>query len=303
MGPGVLFVNPKGESRRWDRHVVTPDVWMEETLLRDMDGDGKPEIVMAIPGGTIVLAKPDPAAPTRPWTITPVTEPGPWGANNSHGIGAGDVNGDRRLDIVTAWGWFEQPPAHSRTLWTYHPVALGRWGKSQGAAGGAEMAVYDVNGDGLNDIVTSLEAHGFGLAWFEQKKAADGTISFVRHMIMDNFQTKNAGGVIFTEPHGATATDVDGDGLQDFVVGKRHFSHLNSYADPDPNGPAVLYWYRLVRNARVPGGAEFVPELIHNRSGAGSHIVAADLNKDGRTDIVTSTTRGSYIFWGQRESR
>ena len=41
--------------------------------------------------------------------------------------------------------------------------------------GGAEMAVYDVNGDGLNDVVTSLQAHGWGLSWFEQKKAADGT--------------------------------------------------------------------------------------------------------------------------------
>ena len=172
MGPGVLFVNPTGESRRWDRRVVTPDVWMEETMLRDMDEDGRPEIVMAIPGGTIVLVRPDPGAPTRPWTITPVTEAGPWGANNAHGIGVGDLNNDRRLDIVTAWGWFEQPPANSRKgLWTYHPVALGRWGKSQGAAGGAEMAVYDVNGDGLNDIVTSLEAHGFGLAWFEQEKS------------------------------------------------------------------------------------------------------------------------------------
>ena len=34
---------------------------------------------------------------------------------------------------------------------------------------GAEMAVYDVNGDGFNDVVSGLNAHGFGLAWFEQK--------------------------------------------------------------------------------------------------------------------------------------
>ena len=32
-----------------------------------------------------------------------------------------------------------------------------------GAPGGGEMAVYDANGDGLNDVVTTLEAHGFGL--------------------------------------------------------------------------------------------------------------------------------------------
>ena len=46
------------------------------------------------------------------------------------------------------------------------------------------MAVYDVNGDGLNDVVTSLQAHGLGLSWFEQKKAADGSRSFVERPIM-----------------------------------------------------------------------------------------------------------------------
>ena len=38
------------------------------------------------------------------------------------------------------------------------------------------MAVYDVNGDGLNDVVTSLQAHGLGLSWFEQKKAAEAKL-------------------------------------------------------------------------------------------------------------------------------
>lgn len=37
---------------------------------------------------------------------------------------------------------------------------LGRWSRAGGSVGGAEMAVYDVNGDGLSDVVTSLEAHG-----------------------------------------------------------------------------------------------------------------------------------------------
>ena len=298
MGPGVLYVNPRNEPRRWERFEVTPDVWIEETALRDVDGDGKPELIMGIPGGTIVLARPDPANPTKPWMLTPISDAGPWAANNSHGLGVGDLNQDGRLDILTAWGWWEQPAKGSaQKLWTYHPEAFGRRGRSQGAAGGAEMAVYDVNGDGLNDVVTSLEAHGWGLAWFEQKKSADGKPTFVRHMIMDNFQTKNAGDVIFTELHGATAADMNGDGIQDFIVGKRYMSHFG-YTDPDSYGAPVLYIYRTVRNPSAPGGAEFVPELVHNRSGVGSHIVAMDINKDGATDIVTSSTHGTYIFWG-----
>jgi hypothetical protein len=290
----VLYVNPKGEARRWDHYQVVPTIQTEITLLRDIDGDGKPELVFGSEG-YIRYAKPDPANPTAPWTVHTISERGPWGA---HGLGVGDINGDGRMDIVNAWGWWEQPPAGSKQeLWTYHPQAFGRWNRSQ--AGGGTIAVYDVNGDGLNDIVTSLQAHGFGLAWFEQKRDAAGNISFVEHMIMDDFSTKNAGGVTFTELHGATSADVDGDGIPDFIVGKRYWSHQDDYYDPDPYGPPVLYWYRTVRNPRAPGGAEFVPELIHNRSGVGSDVLAVDLNGDGAVDIITSTDRGTVIFWGK----
>jgi len=163
------------------------------------------------------------------------------------------------------------------------------------------MFAYDVNGDRLNDVVTVMSAHGFGIAWFEQKRDAAGTISFVQHPIMEGqgYGAKAAGGVIFSEAHGTALGDVDGDGIPDLIVGKRYWTHLDSYLDSDPYGPPVVYAYRTVRNAKAPGGAEFVPELIHNRSGAGSDILAADLNKDGVLDIVTSTNRGTFIFWGK----
>ena len=45
---------------------------------------------------------------------------------------------------------------------------------------------------------------------------------------------------------------------------------------------------------------EFVPELIHNRSGVGSMIQTADLNKDGAVDIMAATSRGGHIFWNRR---
>jgi hypothetical protein len=52
-----------------------------------------------------------------------------------------------------------------------------------------------------------------------------------------------------------------------------------------------------VRNPKAPGGAEFIPELIHNRSGTGSDVYPVDLNKDGRLDVVTATRFGTFIFW------
>jgi hypothetical protein len=296
--PMTLYVNPRGEHRRWDKFRVLPQITGEFTAMKDLDGDGQPEIIFGMGGvgGTLAYAKPDPANPTAPWPVHAISEAG---LAHGHGLGAGDINGDGRVDVVQAAGWWEQPPPGTPGTWPYHPVAFGRWGHAEGA-GGAEIAVYDVNGDGLMDVVTGLNAHGFGLAWFEQKRDKAGAITFVRHMIIDDFSTTNAGGVTMSEMHAAEFADIDGDGVPDFITGKRVYSHLESYVDPDPNGVPALYWFRTVRDPKAPGGARFVPELIHNRSGVGAQISVADLNKDGRMDIITSATRGTFVFFGRK---
>ena len=49
------------------------------------------------------------------------------------------------------------------------------------------MLVTDVNGDGLNDIIIGSD-HGYGLAWYEQKKDG-GKRTFVRHWIETDYPT------------------------------------------------------------------------------------------------------------------
>jgi hypothetical protein len=298
--PLHLYVNPRGENRRWDKYDVIPQVNKEVSLLKDIDGDGKPEYIYG-GGGYLRYAKPDPKNPTGPWVVHTISPQGPWGAG--HGLGVGDINGDGRMDVVDPYGWWEQPPAGSnQELWTYHPEAFGRW-TGHASPGGAEMAVYDVNGDGLNDVVTVMQAHGWGVSWFEQKRDSAGKISFVEHRVWDDLSANNTGGVTVSELHGTGFADVDGDGIPDFLAGKRYWSHLDDYTDPDAYGAPMLYWFRTVRNPKAPGGAEFVPELIHNRSGAGNAVLAADLNGDGAVDIITSTDRGTFIFWGKPNGR
>ncbi len=293
-----LYVNPRGESRTWDKYPVVDNVSSEISITADIDGPGKPALVFT-GDGYVRYAEPDPADPTAPWIIHNVSQRG---YATSHGLGAGDFNGDGLIDIVTAYGWWEHPkPGSSDQTWKYHPVAFGQY--SRGFYGGAVMGVYDVNGDGLNDVVTSLAAHAWGLAWFEQKRDAQGNISFVKHMVMDDFSTKNAGGVTFSELHGSGVGDINGDGIPDFLVGKRWYSHLDSGIDPYTFGPPVLYWYETVRDPKAPGGARLVPHLIDNASGVGNTVLAVDLNHDGAMDVVTSTRFGAFIFWNKLHAK
>jgi len=185
--PMTLYVNPKGESRHWDKYLVLPKISTELVLMKDLFGDGKQEIIFGA-DGVYQYAAPDPADPTKPWVGHAISEN--LGRLNNHGMGVGDINGDGRLDFVTPTGWFEQPPKGSdRAAWSYHEANFG--------GGGGEMGVYDVNGDGLADVVTSLAAHGFGIAWFEQKRDASGAISFVEHPIAGDYSANNAGGLPF----------------------------------------------------------------------------------------------------------
>jgi hypothetical protein len=287
-------VNPGGESRRWDKFSVLPTISSEIVLMKDLDKDGKPEIIFgqAVANGGYAWAKPDPTNPTAVWTPHPVWAAGQ--AVNGHGLGVGDVNNDGRQDIVVPTGWYEQPAAGTNSSpWPFHEGELAD--PAVFGSGGGEMGVYDVNGDGLTDVVAGT-GHNWGINWFEQRK--DGT--FVRHNVAQDFSTAatNMGGVVFSESHGARFADMDGDRIPDMITGKRYWSEAgnNVLTHNDPSGDPVLYIYKTVRDPKAAGGARFVPELVHNKSGVGSSFDVVDFNKDGKPDIVVGTIFGTFTF-------
>jgi hypothetical protein len=171
------------------------------------------------------------------------------------------------------------------------------------------MFAYDVDGDGLSDIVTSLDAHGWGLSWFKQVKGPSGEIAFQENEIMPK-SGPVAGrprGVQFSQVHAVSLADMDGDGLKDIVTGKCYRAHGFAAGFPDPavREPAVLYWFRLTRTTAKGNKAgkaakvRFVPHLIDDDSGVGRQLVTGDIDGDGRLDVVTGNRKGSFVFLQQ----
>jgi len=62
----------------------------------------------------------------------------------------------------------------------------------------------------------------------------------------------------------------------------------------------VLYWFKLVRER---GTAQFEPHLIDRESGVGAQVSTADLNGDGRQDVLTVSKLGAFVFINQPGKR
>jgi hypothetical protein len=286
----VWYENPKGAGGYWTEHVVFSPVSDESPSFTDMDGDGKPELV-TVSNGYGGWAEPDWANPSAAWTFHAITSNGGWGSF-THGLGTSDVNGDGRPDFILSEGWWEQPAVPSTIPWLQHPAAFWAQEDPSESYGGAQMFAYDVDADGDNDIVTSLQAHGWGVAWFENI----GT-GFVKHMIVDNQSNIAQYGVAFSQPHALALADLDGDGVKDVITGKRKGAHGYGLAASELNAPAVLYWFRLIRQ---PGQAPyFEPHLLDSEAGVGTQLIVADVNGDGLLDVLTAARAGAFVFWGK----
>jgi hypothetical protein len=290
------YENPHNKEGYWPRHTMIDETDDESPAFGDLLGDGKAELI-CITSNYLGYAAPDWSHPAEKWTFHRISPKKKEYQKFTHGLGFGDVNGDGRNDILVKDGWYEQPASlQGDPEWKFHPYPFATFKEPSAPDGSSQMYAYDVNGDGLPDVITAISAHGFGLAWYEQlpQKDTNGEIQFKEHLILNPNPTPNKYGVAFSQPHSVALADIDGDGLKDIVTGKRFWAHGKDGGDPQSNEAAVLYWFKLVRGPDHT--AEFVPHLIDTNSGVGTEVVVGDVGGDHRAAIVVGNKKGTFVF-------
>jgi dienelactone hydrolase len=218
----------KGEE--WKTHLIATPGNMETGRLVDLLGDGTPVL---LPCGANFAAW---------WELK--REPNPMGGFTpkwirhdlprelaGHGIGAGDINGDGRMDLVGRHGWAEAPKDPRNGQWIWHPD----FDLDQASI---PILVVDVDGDGLKDIVWT-RAHDYGIYWLQQKRTKDNKIQWIKHTI----DTSVAG------CHSPLWADLDGDGTPELILGRRYLAHEGK--DPGEYDPQAAYRYQFDRTTRT----------------------------------------------------
>ncbi len=259
--------NPGSAGGKWQEHIIDSGHPIEFELLVDLDNDGKANEILPEFGDVeapLAWYERDGHGGVAKHVVS--------SKSYGHGIGAGDVNGDGRNDILTPNGWLEAPRDPRAGDWQFHPDwKLGDVGF---------MYTADVNNDGRPDIITSM-AHNYGIFWLEHK--ADNT--WGKHMIDDSW----------SQPHAVTPIDLRGGHNLGLLTGKRFMAHNGK--DPGAREPLGIYWYERLQNP-ASHEIEWVKHTIDygGRTGGGLQIPVADLDNDDDLDFVVAGKSGLFLF-------
>ena len=276
FGKVLVWKENPGNEDEWPEHIIAETGNVETTRAWDIDGDGVPEIIPNTPNDPLVIYKLKKdsrgkgAGSFEPFKMM--------SDKQDHGLGYGDINGDGRGDFVVANGWLEAPQNRYKDAWTFHKeFSLG--------TSSVPIIVADVNKDGLADLIVG-QAHDYGLDWYEQKKDKKTKISsWTKHAIDPNN----------SQFHTMQWIDLDGDGKEELVTGKRYRAHNGN--DPGETDPTGIYYYKW-------NGESFTKQVISygplgEGKGLGIYFGVSDLTGSGRKDIIAAGKDGLCIFYNK----
>jgi len=273
------YRNTLGQDGEWAVMQEVPNGNFECGDVWDIDGDGQARELLVHSQATVWFE-----AGTLPDGKRGLIRHEVSNKEITFGGGVGDVNGDGRLDILRPAAWYEGPADPRKDPWIEHSWGIGLGGKDGQVDHTPQILVYDVDSDGLNDVITS-SAHQYGIWWYRQVREGSET-RWAQNLIDDTW----------TQAHSLALGDLDGDGDLDLVAGKRFMAHNGS--DPDEYGPLGVYWYQIERGATP----RFTRYAITHAEGIGSGLSAwlIDMDQDGDLDIVTTGKFGGPVLFENR---
>ncbi|MDR3688140.1 MAG: VCBS repeat-containing protein [Fimbriimonas sp.] len=257
---------PADPTQEWPEHVLADDLGnIETTRMWDIDGDGELEIVPNTPGSAFAYYKAVPGAIALERHLVSETPIG-------HGYGFGDVDGDGHSEFVFRNGYLKMTEGAWRHVAAFE---LDHWDAS------CPMLVVDVNRDGRADLIVG-RAHSYGLDWYEQTEHG----KWIKHPI-DPF---------VAQYHDLHWVDIDGDGENELVTGKRARAHNGAEAgEGDPLG---IYYFKWTGESFAKQVIDHVP-VGGSGGGCGIHFMPADLRGVGRLDIVAPGKDGLFVYWNE----
>lgn len=261
-GEVALFTWDGENKGAWTQTILdTSFIFVNEPIIRDMNGDGHFDIVVFdgfifidLPGGVYYLENQggsitDPAN----WIKRTVYQDTAW--SSYHRGYFVDCDGDGLEDIVTMeWsGWTGWLKNNGGGTFTPHTIGTG---------GGSLFALFDVNGDGYFDVIApqfnittgtmSCEVLGGpggsaplgdSLLWFENPGpvalAADPDLTWNRHAIDNWYTSANPIGKAME----VVLADIDADGSPELVVSNHN--HQNRDSQGRRIWPSGIYYFEI----------------------------------------------------------
>jgi hypothetical protein len=254
-GTLAVFFNNVQTPGTFNSPLVLSSPGASQVAVADMNGDGLPDLISADYNLSLFLQT-SPATFASPITLY---------SGGANWVAVGDLNHDGIPDIALTDNVGVKLLMHTGAAGTTTyaaPVAVFTATANADVIGANLIAIADVNGDGLNDLVITDAGPAGGGA---------PTVSVLLQDIAHPGQFLAA--VTYATAPGSLAqdiivTDVNADGLPDIVIG-------------GTNAVSVL-----LQNAAAPGtflAASNYPVQDANQ------IAIADVNGDGRLDIVIAT--------------
>ena len=256
---------------KWEKTAVDDGVAVEDLVVDDLNGDGKPEIVAvgrATGNVRIYWNETEPQ-----WKRHEVTK----GFPNFTAVAA-DFTGDGLPDIITNDNKNGQTRLYVAPHWL--PVVLHE------SVNAIHAAVMDVDGDGDLDFIGARYSPGL-IYWLERPKNPL-TDKWNYHVIDDVAQ----GGV--DGIHGLILGDVDRDGKLDLI---------GNSAQPKGNFPTSLAWFRVPKNPRTAARWERYIFADKDAPGMSHYLGFGDVNGDGRPDIASAAKvvdGGNWFAWWEQ---